>query len=155
MNSQLNTACFRQFAVLLVLVSQFQTISSDWFANINADFILPSLHCPSASTEFASNPLIVKPLQHAIQSNRDQQKCLIPTLQACTCTQGPRMIFLIVFIIWSFFHLIFFSFSLTENLILLEMTDSAVAQRSGGRGEGAAAAEPPEPYAHGKLSHSI
>ena len=35
------------------------------------------------------------------------------------------------------------------------MTDSAVAQRSGGRGEGAAAAEPPEPYAHGKLSHSI
>ena len=40
------------------------------------------------------------------------------------------------------------------------MTDSAVAQRSGGRGGGAAAAaaaaaEPLEPYAHGKLSHSL
>ena len=36
------------------------------------------------------------------------------------------------------------------------MTDSAVAQRSGGRGGGGgAAAEPLEPYAHGKLSHSL
>ena len=37
------------------------------------------------------------------------------------------------------------------------MTDSAVAQRSGGRGGGgaAAAAEPLEPYAHGTLSHSL
>ena len=64
-------ACFIKFAVLLVLVSQFQTISSHCFANINADFILPShfydrLHCPSASTEFV--------LKHATETNRDQQR---------------------------------------------------------------------------------
>ena len=113
MNSQLNTVCFRQFAVLLVLVSQFQTISSDWFANINADFILPSLHYPSASTEFVSNPLIVKPLQHAIQAietNKGTESHI-----AGLYTQGPRMMFLIVFIIWCFFQLVFFSFSLNRK----------------------------------------
>ena len=62
--------------MLLVLVSQLQTIFSDWFANINADFILPSHFY--ACTEFLLSPLIVKPLQHAIESNRDQQRCWIP-----------------------------------------------------------------------------
>ena len=38
----LNTACFRQFAVLCMLVSQFQTISAHRFVNTTADFILPS-----------------------------------------------------------------------------------------------------------------
>ena len=75
-NEFLNTVCFRQFAMLLVFVPQFQTISSDWFANIKADFILP-FHF-YASTEFLLSCLIVKPLQHAIvESNRDQQRCWI------------------------------------------------------------------------------
>ena len=38
----LNTACFRQFTMLLMLVSQFQTISAHRFVSITADFILPS-----------------------------------------------------------------------------------------------------------------
>ena len=57
--------------MLLVFVPQFQTISSDWFANIKADFILP-FHF-YASTEFLLSCLIVKPLQYAIESNLDQQ----------------------------------------------------------------------------------
>ena len=82
-----------------MLVSQFQTISSHWFANITADFILPShfydhLHYPSAPTEFVLNPLTVKPLQHAIKINRDQQRPWIPHCRIVYT--GPRMIFLIV-----------------------------------------------------------
>ena len=74
MVNSMNTVCFRQFAVLLVFVPQFQTISSDSFANIKPDFILP-FHF-YASTEFLLSCLIVKPLQHAIvESNRDQQRC--------------------------------------------------------------------------------
>ena len=69
----LNTVCFRQFAMLLVFVPQFQTISSDSFANIKADFILP-FHF-YASTEFLLSSLIVKPLQHATESNLDQKRC--------------------------------------------------------------------------------
>ena len=55
--------------------AQFQTISSDLFANIKADFIL-SFHF-YASTEFLLRSLIVKPLQHATESNLDQQRCWI------------------------------------------------------------------------------
>ena len=71
-----------------MLVSQFHTISSHWFANITADFILPShfydhLHCPSAPTEFVLNPLTVKPLQHAIKINRDQQRPWITHCMDC------------------------------------------------------------------------
>ena len=67
--------CFRQFALLLVFVPQFQTISSDWFANIKADFIL-TFHFYT-STEFPLCCLIVKSLQHATESNQDQQRCWI------------------------------------------------------------------------------
>ena len=87
-------ACFRQFAVLLVLVSQFQTVSSHWFANINADFILPSHFY--ASTEFVLIPLIVKPLQHAIENDRDQQGA------ESHFAGWPCMIIPIVFIFTSF-----------------------------------------------------
>ena len=71
----LNTVYFKQFAMLLVFVFHFQTISSDWFANIKADFILP-FHF-YASTEFLLSSLMVKPLQHATESNLDQQRCWI------------------------------------------------------------------------------
>ena len=154
MNPQLNTACFRQFAVLLVLVSQFQTISSDWFANINADFILPSLHCPSASTEFASNPLIVKPLQHAIQSNRDQQKCSVPHCRLVYTGASydlPHSIHnLMLFSIG--FLLIFFNRKSHSSWNYRQCRSPKKWGEGGGWG---AAAEPLEPYAHGKLSHSL
>ena len=87
----------------------FQTISSDWFANIHADFILPShFH---ASTEFLLSSLIVKPLQHAIESNRDQQRCAESHI-AGSYTQGPP---------------------LTASRIPLEIIGSAAAQGGGGK----------------------
>ena len=79
--------------MLLVFVPQFQTISSDWFANIKADFILPFDFY--ASTEFLLSCLIVKPLQmqllKAIETNKGTESHI-----AGLYTQGPHMISLTV-----------------------------------------------------------
>ena len=90
---------------------------------INADFILPPFY---ASTEFVLNPLIVKPLQHAIRLKAIETNKGAESHFSGLYTQGPRIIFLMVFIcnprnrMWCFFQLILLSFSLTAIILLHE-----------------------------------
>ena len=123
MNSQLNTACFTQFAVLLVLVSQFQTISSDWFANINADSSFFTL-------SFCLYRVCIKPSHSqtitTCNSKQSRPTKVLNSHIAGLYTQGPRMILLMVIMcnprnrMWCFFQLILLSFSLTVITLLHE-----------------------------------
>ena len=105
-----------------------------------------------ASTEFVFKPShIVKPLQRAIKSNRDQQRCWISHCRL-VYTQGPRMIFLIVFIcnpwnrVWYFFNWFSFHFPYQRKSHSSWIIASAVAQGGGG-GFGPEPLEPSPGYA--------
>ena len=124
-NSELNTECFRQFAVLVVLLSQFQTISSHWFANMRQRwFHSTSLLCLYRVCIKTSHSQTIATCNQ-IESDRDQQRCWIPLFRLVYTRASydlPHGIHMqpSKYRMWCFFQLILLSFSLTATTLLHE-----------------------------------
>ena len=106
------------------LLSQFQTISSHWFANIHQRwFHSTSLLCLYRVCIKTSHSQTIATCNQ-IESDRDQQRCWMPLLRLVhtgasydlahgnLCNPRNRM--------WCFFQLILLSFSLTAIILIHE-----------------------------------